>query len=88
MKQVTIEFTEEEYYKLLIYAVLKDEDMRVDVVCRDLALYGLKDFDHESVDILPKLRKLNHNLRRLYHALDEYENRKKDAGEDTGSGSK
>ncbi|MCR4287538.1 MAG: hypothetical protein NUW09_05965 [Deltaproteobacteria bacterium] len=86
MKQVTIEFTKEEYYKLLIYAILKDDDMRVDVVCRDLVLYGLKDFDHESIDILPKLRKLNHSLRRLNQHLDEYENRKKDTGQDTGSG--
>lgn len=88
MKQVTIEFTEEEYYKLRIYAILKDDDMRVDVVCRDLVLYGLKDFDHESIDILPKLRKLNHDLRRLYQALDDAEDRGKDAGQDTGSGTK
>ena len=86
MKQVTIQFTEEEYYKLLIYAILKDDDMRVDVACRDLVLYGLKDFDHESVDILPKLRKLKYSLKRLYQRLDEYENRKKDTGQDTGSG--
>lgn len=71
MRQIIIEFSKEEYYRLLIYAVLKDKDMRVDVICRDLVLSGLKDFDHESVDILPKLRRVSKNLKLLVQLLSK-----------------
>lgn len=80
MRHITIEFSDEEYYKLLIYAVLNDRDSRVEAVCKDLVNMGLKDFDHESIDILPPLQRASQQLKLLIQIFDKRNGRKKDNG--------